>query len=80
MAAGEASAPKGRTTTMTEREKGATGKLRRFKKAKRKLLHLGQNHPRQQYRLGTDRLESGFVVETTCIIYSIANASPIYYQ
>lgn len=53
---------------------------RKIKKNKRKLLPLGQNNSRQQYRLGSDRLESGFTVEATYIIYSIASTSSVHYQ
>lgn len=73
-------AGKCRAATVTRWEKGPTGKLRRFNKDKRKLLHLGQSNPGQQYRLGTDRLESGFAVEATYVIYSVASASSFYYQ
>lgn len=73
-------AAKCKAATMTRWEKRLTGKLWRLNKDKNKPLHLGQNNPKQHYRMGTDRLESGFAVEATYIIYSIASASSIYYQ
>ena len=40
-------------------ESWAEGNLIKFNKSKCKVLHLGRNNPRHQYRVGVGLLESG---------------------
>jgi len=46
-------------------EKWACANLMRFDKAKRKAMHMGQNNPRYQYRLGDAGIESSPEVKGT---------------